>query len=199
MVNMLANGIWLVLFQTNTIWGFIVSLFAILVILITNLYIMMVSTRNEANWIEWIAIRAGFSIYSGWVTAATILNVTYMLKSWGLSNAKIDWLDEEITTIVIVWIAWLIYSVASLVERNPMFGAVFIWVITAIRNNAIEKELTSLELNTDIITVIHSVAMTAWAVHLFTMQVYGIEVEGFWDMGLFYKSVLSVDLFPEEE
>lgn len=199
MANMIANALWLVVFQTNTIWGFVVSTFLIFGILITNVYMMMVSTRMEANWVEWISLRVGMSIYAGWVTAATILNVTYMLKSWGLSAANISWLDEEITTIVIAWIAWTIYTLAAFLEKNPIYGGTFIWVITAIRSNAIKKGLSKLEINTDIITVLHSVLMAGWYVHLWTMQFYEIEVEEYWDMGTFYKSQLWFDQLPEEE
>jgi len=170
MVNMLMNAFWLVIFQTNTVWGFVVSFLQIAVILGTNLYMMMMSTRNETNWIEWIAIRGGFSIYSGWVTAATILNATYMLKSWGLNETDVDWLDEEIAATVIAWVAFVIYNLATYIERNPMYGAVFIWVITAIRNNAIEKgNLDTLKTNTDWIAIIQSLSVVGWTIHLFTM------------------------------
>ena len=200
MVNMIMNALWLVIFQTNSVWGFVVSFFQIAVILGTNLYMMMMSTRNETNWIEWILIRGGFSIYSGWVTAATILNVTYMLKSWGLNETDVDWLDEEITTVVILWIAFAIYNLATYIERNPLYGAVFIWVITAIRNNVIEKgSLDTLKTNTDWIAIIHSISIVGWTIHLLTMQFFEIEVTGFWDMGLFYKTVLNFDVAPEEQ
>lgn len=170
MVNMLMNAFWLVIFQTNTVWGFVVSFLQIAVILGTNLYIMMQSTRNETNWIEWIAIRGGFSIYSGWVTAATILNVTYMIKSWGFNETDVEWLDEEIATIVIAWVAFVIYNLATYIERNPMYGAVFIWVITAIRNNVIEKgDLDTLKTNTDWIAILQILSVVGWTAHLFTM------------------------------
>ena len=55
-------------------------------ILGTNLYILVVADRAPMNWIEVITVRAPFSVYSGWVTAATILNMSYMLKSWGMSD-----------------------------------------------------------------------------------------------------------------
>ena len=131
---------------------------------------MMQSTRNETNWIEWIAIRGGFSIYSGWVTAATILNVTYMIKSWGFNETDVEWLDEEIATIVIAWVAFVIYNLATYIERNPMYGAVFIWVITAIRNNVIEKgDLDTLKTNTDWIAILQCLSVVGWTAHLFTM------------------------------
>lgn len=185
MVNMLMNAFWLVIFQTNTIWGFILSFLQIVVILGTNLYMMMMSTRSETNWVEWISIRGGFSIYSGWVTAATILNATYMLKSWGLNETDVDWLNEEYAAVAMVWIAFVVYNLATYIDRNPLYGAVFIWVITAIRNNVVENksELTTLETNADWITVIHSISIVAWAAHLATLSFFDADPA---DMGLFY-------------
>jgi len=65
----------------------------------------------------------------GWVTAALILNVAFTLKSWGWKG------DFEVTvSVIILWIALVIYIVYSFLERNPLFGAVFLWVLTAIKD-----------------------------------------------------------------
>lgn len=75
----LITPVWLYLFQTNTWWGMLLALFDIIGMLSTNIYVMMVACRNTVNIFELIFLRGGFSIYSGWVTAATILNVTFLL------------------------------------------------------------------------------------------------------------------------
>jgi len=58
--------------------------------LVTNIVMMTISDREEVWWPEILFIRAPFSIYTGWVTAATILNTTYMLKSWGMADDDFD-------------------------------------------------------------------------------------------------------------
>ena len=93
--NMMINSIWLVLFQTNTVWGFVLSLLDIIAMLTSNIFMMDKSTNTSVNTTEWISMRGGFSVYSGWVTAATILNVTYMLKSMGVADPDIPYVDEE--------------------------------------------------------------------------------------------------------
>lgn len=40
-------------------------------------------------------MRGGLSIYSGWVTAATILNASYMFKAYGVADPDIPYFDEE--------------------------------------------------------------------------------------------------------
>ena len=102
--NMIINGLWLIIFQTFTGWGFALALLVIFAMLATNTYIMMVSDRTNVNITEWITLRGGFSIYSGWVTAATILNVTFMLKQFGVADPYIPWFDEEeIGVGILLW------------------------------------------------------------------------------------------------
>ena len=76
----------------------IAGLIDIVWMLATNIYIMMVSDRTTVNVTEWIGLRGGFSIYSGWVTAATILNATFLLKFFGVEDPdNVFWglLNEE--------------------------------------------------------------------------------------------------------
>jgi hypothetical protein len=145
--NCILNASWLMIFQTGTMTGFIVSLIDMLALLVTCLFIMTRCTRYNVNTMEAISMRIGFSLYAGWVTSATLLNVSYVLASLGVREPKYN---EEKWTVVILWIAFAIYNVASFSERNPLYGAVYIWTILAIRNNVLKTkpELEDLEKNT---------------------------------------------------
>jgi len=155
-------------------------------ILATNLYIMVVSGRASVTWLEVITVRAPFSVYSGWVTAATILNMAYMMKSWGMSdpatvavpkNPKAwDFMNfmmfttEEVWTTIIIWVAELIYLTAAYSERNPLFGSVFLWVLSAILEKTVtyKSQNTIIITNVSIILGLHAVAMAAlWAYSIF--------------------------------
>ena len=54
--------------------------------LVTQLYIMRITVRNKLNTWEIIFLRIGVAIYTGWVTAATILNVSFVLQAFGMSD-----------------------------------------------------------------------------------------------------------------
>jgi len=84
--NMLINALWLIFFGTATIWGFSLGLIDIIAMLLTNLYIMKLSTTNSVNIWEGIGLRAGFSLYAGWVTAATVLNFVFLFKRCGMKD-----------------------------------------------------------------------------------------------------------------
>jgi len=45
---------------------------------------MEASLYQPNNLIEFITIRIGFSVYTGWVSTASVLNVALALKSSGL-------------------------------------------------------------------------------------------------------------------
>jgi translocator protein len=130
LINMVSQWIWFPTFSSNTGWGFIISSIDILVMIGSALYMEFMSNRAEVNWAEWIFIRGGLSIYCGWLTAATILNITALLKFYEFEG--FDWYSEEAITITILYVAWLIYTLATYIELKPLYGGVFIWVCLAI-------------------------------------------------------------------
>lgn len=137
-VNLIFNGLWLVVFGQNAVWSFGVGLAVIIGMLVTQIYVMRLTTRNKVNTWEFITLRCGFTIYSGWVTAATILNVTFFLKSLGLKNDEADkdaGISEDTWSVIILWVALCVYILASFFERNPLYALVYIWVLVGIRKN----------------------------------------------------------------
>lgn len=138
-VNMIINGVWLVVYQIYTEWSLIAGVPIIGWLLSTGLYILMKSTRTSVSVTEWIGLRAGFSIYTGWVTAATILNVTFMLKNQGFVDPTIPWVTEEQLAMGVLCVAFVIYNAASYIELNPLFGSIFVWVLLAIRSDIMKN------------------------------------------------------------
>ena len=144
--------------------------------LATNSYMMAASLREKTNYWEWVGLRAGMTIYSGWVTAATILNATFMLKRFGVADPNISFLNEEQWTVIILYIALVIYNLAASIEINPLFGSVFIWVITAIIANIKEKGGNAFALeHAGYIQVAQSVLMVGFWSFYGTVTAYGVD------------------------
>lgn len=98
-------------------------------------------------------VRVPFSVYSGWVTCATVLNTVYMLKSWGAAdnlkyvlnkNGGAGWwhwmkpimfMNEHEWSIAILWMVEIFVDVLAWWMRNPVWGSVFTWASAAILNN----------------------------------------------------------------
>ena len=154
--------------------------------LATNLYIMMVSTRNTTNIWEWIGLRGGFSIYSGWVTAATILNASFVLKSLGVNDTNVSFLNEEQFGVIILYVAFVIYNLASWIELNPLYGSIYIWVAMGIRYLLLEKKPTYTFIleHVQYIAMAQSLSMTGLVSFYGATALYGVDIG--LERGLFY-------------
>jgi len=130
-------------------------------------------TRAKLNWCEFVSLRLGLSIYSGWLTTALILNITYTLKCFGFKDPALGSFDEECWTILILWVAFFIYNVVTYVEDNAAYGCVFIWVIFAIMKNLNENrpELEGLLVNVVVIALYYCLSML-WKLTKFLGVIY---------------------------
>ena len=61
--------------------------------------------------------------------------------------------------MAILWVATVIYNAAAIRERNPVYGAVFVWTLLAIRSNAKSKKFEKIESTTATLIVIQSATM----------------------------------------
>ena len=132
--NMMIIPVWFVAFQQNTNWGFLLSLFIIMAMLATNTILWVKSFSQTVNWWEWVSMRVGFSMYSGWVTAATVLNGFLMLKSFGAETLG-GAVTEEQLAIYVLWAVFAIYGLGTFIGNNPTYGSILIWVVLAIKEN----------------------------------------------------------------
>jgi len=72
--NMVLNASWFTFNSFNNNWIYAYGQFvSIALMLATALYILYQSLKNEVDWFELIGLRGTFSIYAGWLSAATIL------------------------------------------------------------------------------------------------------------------------------
>jgi len=175
---MIGNGAWLIIFMTNSTAGFVLSLLDIIMMLATQVYIMGKSTRAKVNVVEFISLRCGFSIYTGWVTAATILNTTFFLKSAGMKDPSAGF-GETTWVVIIFYIALCVYVSASFYERNPLYGGIYIWVLFAIKNR--QAQYSNIQTNSLIAVIILMVALVGViALHVFE------KMKGKSERGLFF-------------
>lgn len=147
------NAVWLLIFGQDNKYCFALSSVDIVFLYITGMIILRQADRAHlAGHIELIFLRGAFSIYMGWVTAATILNIAFALKSWGMSG------DYEVkVSVAILVVAEVIYCLFSFVENNPLFGAVYIWVLFAIKD--FENMHAPIVSTINILLPVHAVAL----------------------------------------
>lgn len=135
-------------------------------------------------------MRGTFSLYAGWLTAATILNTSIVFRAYGLKGSDIE---EENLTIVILWVAFAIYNARSYMDWNPLYGSVFIWVIMAIYYTQIttyNSEYPALMKNCIIIAIVHGISMVVEWTYLLTGTYYDLPTAMSTEGGIFYGDAL---------
>jgi len=177
-VNMLCNGLWLITFGRNSKPTFILAFIEISLMVATGVYMIWKSLRVSVNTIEFVAIRVGFSIYTAWVTAATIIGATIVCKTNGLDT------NEQTWAIVMLWVALIVYLFYSFMERNPVYGAVYIWVLFAIKANAEDFGFT--EVAEAVPAVLISFVLLLVIVTIYCIY---LKLKGKCERGLFYLPI----------
>lgn len=72
--------------------------------------------------------RLPFSLYTGWISVATIANMSYTLKHYDVSLG----ISEVNGTIGLLVVALLLAVATIFMRRDPFFGLVFVWATIGI-------------------------------------------------------------------
>jgi hypothetical protein len=124
----LANCVWLLLWHYEQFVWTLVAMIGLLILLIL-VYLDLGIGRTEVSKAETWAVRAPFSVYLGWITVATIANVTdvlYFLKWDGFGIGARDW------TLVLFAAVILIAGLMSLTRRDIAYNLVIVWALVGI-------------------------------------------------------------------
>lgn len=123
----LLNGVWIIAWHYEQLW---LALLIIIGLLFTLLRINQTTTSTRSGWGATLAIRIPFAVYFGWVTVATVANVSALLVQLGWRGENV--LGEEGWTIVVLIVAAVIGSIAVLVNDSPTYGLVLVWAFFGI-------------------------------------------------------------------
>lgn len=153
----LVNIAWIISWQHNIIWLallFIVTMLALLIRINEHLRTLKYTAT------EFALLRAPFSVYYGWLTVATVANVSVWLVSinwggWGVSDSS--WL------VTILWVAAAIGATATLRNKDWPYGLVFIWAYIGILMNSEQLEVAVVANLALLITVLAGVAGYVYA------------------------------------
>lgn len=127
-VACIAQIVWVYLFTTRSFW---LSVLAILVILLSLIgaYQYLRGDRRGVLWQEkWLAL-IPFSIYLGWISVATIVNVASALyvsgwNGWGIGT--------PVWASFVLLVGAVIAAIAAVQRNDNAFTLVFIWAYVAI-------------------------------------------------------------------
>lgn len=120
-LSSLANGLWIVMWHYDEIGISVVMTFIILFCLAKSMRLIHSAklTSSERIWIH-----KPFSLYFGWLTIATIANITTFLTK---QHFVLFSYSEEITTCIVLLIGLVVTTIVLLIYKDLTYGTVALW------------------------------------------------------------------------
>ncbi len=120
----------------NTAWVFAwhYDLIGLSTLLIITILVLLVLINRAIRGMslttgDRVLVQIPFSVYFGWLTVATVANITVWLVSIGWSGFG---LSDEVWAVVIIAVAATIGTVTMLRNRDIAYGLVLIWAFIGI-------------------------------------------------------------------
>lgn len=125
-ISSLANALWIFAWHYYNI---ALSLLLMLVLLVCLILINLTLSKEQLNSRDKFFIRLPFAVYFGWITVATVANVTSLLVYSGWNAFGIS---EQIWTVIIIAVGLAIGAATTLRFRSYAYGLVIIWAYLGI-------------------------------------------------------------------
>ncbi|OPL09663.1 MAG: lantibiotic ABC transporter permease [delta proteobacterium ML8_F1] len=125
-LSSVANGAWI------AAWHYLkldLSILLMAVILISLILTHRILDRESLRGKDYWLIKAPFSLYFGWITVATIANVTSALVFYGWEGFG---LSEPLWTVIILGVGMVIGILTLLRFKDPLYGGVLLWAYLGI-------------------------------------------------------------------
>lgn len=124
----LANSAWIFLWHYEQFPLTLLAMFTLLVTLIIT-YLKLGIGRGKVSKAETWAVRVPFSVYLGWITVATIANVTSVLDyvnwdRWGLA--------PEVWMVIILVVVLAVSLAMIITRRDIAYTLVILWALAGI-------------------------------------------------------------------
>lgn len=125
-ISSLANAAWIFSWHFEIIF---LSVLLMAVILVCLILVTRRLNRRELSAKEKFFLKLPFSIYFGWITVATIANITVFLVSIGWNGFS---LGDEFWMLIILTVGLLLGSIVILKNKDVAYGLVLIWAYLGI-------------------------------------------------------------------
>ncbi len=122
------NIAWLFLWQFEYLGLSVVLMFLLLASLI-SVYLRLSIGKSKVGFREKLAVHVPFSVYLGWITIASIANVTVTLVSVNWDGFGIS--PETWATLIVI-VALLITMLVLATRKDIAYGLVIIWALVGI-------------------------------------------------------------------
>jgi len=124
----LLNVFWLFLWHYGFITYSIILMFGLLASLIA-IYLRLNIGKAAVSFKERVCVHLPFSVYMGWITVATIANVSVALTFVGWDGGGID---LAIWAVLVIAVALLITLIAIVARKDVAYSLVIVWALGGI-------------------------------------------------------------------
>ncbi len=138
-LNLIANSAWIIVFVYDIVWA---STVLIIFMLITQLiiYHRLEIGKRKVDWQERWAVHIPFSVYTGWVTVATVANITTQLYVGGNITSFVG-INADIWASLLLVIAGGIGLLFLYLRRDIAYALVVVWATYGIYARPFDTEL----------------------------------------------------------
>lgn len=135
----LANIGWIFAWHYNYVAISVGVMVTFLILLIIIYQRLAIGRQKVSSGVKWL-VHTPFSIYLGWITVATIANVTAFLVSIGWNGYDIP---EVFWTVAMIFVATIIGQRILNTRGDIAYGLVLIWAFTGIilKQNGVEQNV----------------------------------------------------------
>ena len=127
---------------------FVISILMMVGLLLSLITIYVQYRRRDRS----IGQRLPFSLYLAWITVATVANMSYVLKYYGVNLG----ISEVIGSLMLVALAAIIGFIAGTYSRDLYFVLVIVWALIGI---IVENSYLTMQIGTGAITIVLVVAV----------------------------------------
>jgi len=142
-ISSIANSAWIFLWHYEYV-GLSLLMMIILLVSLLAIYIRLNIGKSNVTMTEKLCVQVPFSVYLGWITVATIANVTAFLVSvkWdGFGIAPLTW------TILIVAVGTLLTILMLASRKDIAFSLVVLWAFLGIWMKRMTQPTTTTDVN----------------------------------------------------
>lgn len=126
----LANSVWIFLWHYQQFPFTLVAMLTLLISLILIYLKLGIGTKTKVSTAETWMVRVPFSLYLGWITVATIANVTDVLyyANWGGGWGIVP----QVWAVVMLGVAVIVAGLMTFLKRDTVYLAVLVWAFAGI-------------------------------------------------------------------
>jgi len=132
-ISNIANAAWIFFWHFQVILppALVLSLVVMIIILISliMIYLKLEIGRSDISRGEKVWVHAPFSIYLGWITVATIANVTAVLVTAGVEPFGPI---AEFLTVFVILVAVIITYLMLFLRKDWLYSLVIVWAVLGI-------------------------------------------------------------------